>query len=109
MLLHELPSQSIEAVFAEAHRILEPGGKMVHLDFYLLPNTFARFIHLGHSKRNNEPFMESLIQMDIKQILETHGFDNISIKPFEEADGTLALNYEPWRFPWTIIEANKAV
>jgi ubiquinone/menaquinone biosynthesis C-methylase UbiE len=109
MLLHELPSKSIKAVFAEAHRVLEPGGKMVHLDFYLLPSKFARFMHIGHSKRNNEPFMEAFISMNIKQMLKAQGFDNISIKPFEEADGTLASTYKSWRFPWTIIEADKAI
>ena len=107
MLLHELPPKNIKAVFAEAHRVLAPGGKMVHLDFYLVPDKFDRFIHLGHSKRNNEPFMVSFIKMDIKQILETQGFKNISIEPFEEAEGTLALDYSSWRFPWTIISAEK--
>jgi hypothetical protein len=66
-------------------------------------------MHIGHSKRNNEPFMEAFISMNIKQMLKAQGFDNISIKPFEEADGTLASTYKSWRFPWTIIEADKAI
>ena len=107
MLLHELPPESIKAVFAEAHRVLAPGGKIAHLDFYLVPTKFGRFIHSGHSKRNNEPFMVSFTKMDIKQILESQGFTNISIEPFEEAEGTLAPDYKPWRFPWTIISAEK--
>ena len=107
MLLHELPPKSIKAVFAEAHRLLTPGGKMTHLDFYLVPTKFGQFIHSGHSQRNNEPFMMSFIKMDIKEILESQGFPNIIIEPFEEADGTLALDYKPWRFPWTIISADK--
>ena len=109
MLLHELPPESIKAVFAEAHRVLAPGGKMAHLDFYLVPTEFGRFIHSGHSKRNNEPFMESFIKMDIKQILENQGFKNISIEPFEESDGTLTSDYKPWRFPWTVILAEKTI
>jgi ubiquinone/menaquinone biosynthesis C-methylase UbiE len=109
MLLHELPPESIKAVFAEAHRVLAPGGKMAHLDFYLVPTKFGRFIHSGHSKRNNEPFMESFIKMDIKQILENQGFKNISIEPFEESDCTLTSDYKPWRFPWTVILAEKTI
>ena len=47
--------------------------------------------------------------MDIKQILENQGFKNISIEPFEESDGTLASDYKPWRFPWTVILAEKPI
>ena len=54
MLLHELPPKEIEATFAEAARVLEPGGWIEHLDF--LPqvqprsDAFTRFIHYGHAK-----------------------------------------------------------
>ena len=108
MLLHELPPKSVKAIFEESYRLLEPGGKMVHLDFYLVPQKFNRFIYSGHSKRNNEPFMMSFMNMDIEKILRQKGFSNIAIEPFEEADGTLAKDYSFWRFPWTLISAEKS-
>ena len=109
MLLHELPPKEIEATFAEAARVLAPGGWMVHLDF--LPqvqprgDAFAQFIHYGHARRNNEPFMEPLARMNLEESLRRHGFDEIAIEAFEEAPGALAPDYPNWRFPWTLIRA----
>ena len=112
MLLHELPPKEIEATLAEAARVLAPGGWMVHLDF--LPqvqprgDAFGQFIHYGHGRRNNEPFMEPLARMDLEASLRRQGFTDIAILPFEESDGALAEDYANWRFPWTLIRARKA-
>jgi ubiquinone/menaquinone biosynthesis C-methylase UbiE len=112
MLLHEMPPPAVERTLAEAARVLKPGGKMVHLDF--LPQTqprgdaFARFIHAGHGRRNNEPFMAPLAEMDLAGVLVRLGFANVEIRAFEETDGALAPDYASWRFPWTVIVAEKA-
>ena len=111
MLLHEMPPPVVERTLAEAARVLKPGGRMVHLDF--LPqaqprgDAFARFVHYGHGRRNNEPFMEPLAEMDLAATLERLGFTNVEIRAFEEADGALAPDYASWRFPWTVIIAEK--
>lgn len=107
MLLHEMPPPALEVLFEEAHRVLAPGGRMVHLDFYHLPDAFARFIHCGHGRRNNEPYMQPLADMDVKATLEDKGFRNVEIRPFEEADGVLDASYGNWRFPWTVIMAER--
>jgi len=107
MLLHELPPAEVEKVLAESARLLKPGGRMVHLDFLPADDEFARLIHFGHARRNNEPYMEPLANMDLPGVLERLGFKNIEITPFEEADGTLAPGYAYWRFPWTLISAER--
>ena len=107
MLLHEMPPKLVGAAFAEAHRLLQPGGRMVHLDFHHLPDAFARFIHYGHGRRNNEPFMEPFAEMDLKAVLAAKGFENVTVAPFEEADGTLDPGHADWRFPWTLIVAER--
>lgn len=108
MLLHEMPPPTVEKTLAEAARVLKPGGKMIHLDFYHFPNPFARFIHYSHGRRNNEPFMEPLAEMDLQSLLTRLGFKNISVEPFEESEGALAAEYASWRFPWTVISAERA-
>jgi SAM-dependent methyltransferase len=108
MFLHEMPPPAIEKTLAEAARVLQPGGKMVHLDFYHLADPFRRFIHYTHGRRNNEPFMEPLAEMDLPGTLERLGFRNVKIEPFEEADGALAPEFRTWRYPWTVITAERA-
>ena len=107
MLLHEMPPEVVERTLAEAHRVLRPGAAMVHLDFLPKDDPFDRLIHFGHSRRNNEPFMEPLARMDLPALLKKLGFRDIRIEPFEEADGVLEPGYRSWRFPWTVISARR--
>ena len=104
MLLHELPPKAVEGVFREAYRVLQNGGRMIHLDFYEVPDAFDRFIHFGHGARNNEPYMEPLVKTDLRAMLARNGFTDVEIAPFAETD---AQN-DGWRFPWTVIAARKA-
>jgi hypothetical protein len=45
--------------------------------------------------------------MDLSGVLERLGLGRVEIRPFEEADGALAPDYPSWRFPWTVIIAEK--
>ncbi len=109
MLVHELPPAEIGEMLDESFRVLAPGGRMVHLDFYALRGPFDRFIHYSHARRNNEPYMEPFCEMDLEAELADRGFVDIEIRPFEEADGALAPDYPNWRFPWTLISARRPV
>ena len=52
--------------------------------------------------------MEPLAEMDIAGLLEKLGFKNVRIEPFEEADGVLSPEFRTWRYPWTMITAERA-
>lgn len=107
MVLHELPPKTLDEFFDEAFRVLSPGGRMVHLDFYCLPDAFRRFIHHGHARRNNEPYMGPLAEMDLTKFLTSKGFVDVEILPFKESDDIDIEANNSWRFPWTVIAATK--
>lgn len=107
MLLHEMPPSHIEKVLHEAHRLLAPGGWSIHLDFRAADDPWAKYIHYGHSSRNNEPFMPPLDRMNLEAAHRRAGFDAVEIIPFEEMSGALSPDHEAWRFPWVIIAARK--
>lgn len=107
MVLHELPTKALEELFDEAFRVLEPGGRTVHLDFYEIPDGFRRFIHYGHARRNNEPFMQPLASMDLEALLKKKGFVDIEIAPFKESADIDIEKNDAWRFPWTVVAASK--
>ncbi|MEE2746122.1 MAG: hypothetical protein VX617_04480, partial [Pseudomonadota bacterium] len=104
---HELPVQQIESLLDEVIRVLRPGSRMIHLDFYCVADAFGRFIHYGHANRNNEPYMEAMAELDIAKMLKEKGLVNINVVPFAETDGINFSSYPYWRFPWTIISAEK--
>ena len=108
MLLHELPPSHLRRVVAETHRLLAPGGWVVHLDFLVLSgDAFDRFIHHGHGRRNNEPFMQALDGLDLAALHREAGFREVDVVSFEEAPGTLGPDHTAWRFPWALVAARK--
>ena len=106
MLLHELPEPAIEATLAETRRLLAPGGVSIHLDFRT-DDPFWQFIMYGHGVRNNEPFLEPLIRMDLADAYRRAGFDEVRIEPFAEREGATDPSNPFWRFPWAAIIARK--
>lgn len=107
MMLHEMPPPVIRDVIAESHRLLAPGGVAVHLDFLPPDDPFLTFLHFGHGRRNNEPYMEPLAKMDVLTAMRDAGFRDVRAVPFEEAPGAIAAAHERWRFPWTVIVGEK--
>ena len=108
MLLHELPPSHVRRVVAETHRLLAPGGWVVHLDFQVLGgDAFDHFIHHGHGERNHEPFMQALNRLDLAALHHEAGFREVDVLPFEEAPGTLDPAHTAWRFPWALVAARK--
>ena len=107
MVLHELPPEEVSASLRETHRLLAPGGVSIHLDFRT-SDPFWQFIMYGHGTRNNEPYLEPLIRMDLPTAYREAGFDTVSIEPFAEREGAADADYPYWRLPWVAVIARKA-
>jgi ubiquinone/menaquinone biosynthesis C-methylase UbiE len=76
MFLHEVPRKGIARVLAEAHRVLRPGGLMLHME--LPPNSqlspFDSFYLDWDSYYNNEPFYKPYRDLRPEQLCADAGF-----------------------------------
>jgi SAM-dependent methyltransferase len=107
MVLHELPPEAIRGLLRTAFDVLRPGGTTIHLDFLPPDDAFARFIHYGHGRRNNEPFMEPLAKLDLRRICTDIGFVDIAIEDFDETDPPPTDRGATWRLPWAVLRARR--
>jgi SAM-dependent methyltransferase len=76
MFLHELAPAAIKRVFAEAHRLLRPGGLMIHME---LPpndqmNAYDGFYLDWDSYYNNEPFYKPFRDQNCQALCAEAGF-----------------------------------
>ncbi len=77
MFLHELPPKTVQAVFKEAHRLLRPGGLMLHME--LPPNCrtepYESFYFDWDSYYNQEPYYKAFRDMRPIDCCVDGGFD----------------------------------
>ncbi|HEY7901026.1 MAG TPA: class I SAM-dependent methyltransferase [Caulobacteraceae bacterium] len=112
MLAHELPLAALPALFAEAARLLAPGGVLAFLDFQPTGDGFRDLAMIEHSSRNNEPFMAPMMAADLIGMAERAGLANARWTAFDErAAGALEGARWParaeWHFPWAVLHADK--
>jgi ubiquinone/menaquinone biosynthesis C-methylase UbiE len=76
MFLHELPTHLIKAFFAEAHRILKPGGVLINME--LPPNdalgAYDAFYLDWDGFYNNEPFYKEFRDLSYSTLCTDAGF-----------------------------------
>lgn len=82
ILLHETSGKAMPKVFEECHRILKPGGMMIHAD---LPpfgdmDAYTQLILDNETYYNNEPFWGAMRDIDQIALAEKAGFSRNSIK-----------------------------
>jgi ubiquinone/menaquinone biosynthesis C-methylase UbiE len=78
MFLHELSYSSMRAIFSETHRLLKPGGVVLHVEQPQYAEgmpLFEQAMRDWDAFYNNEPFWSTLHEIDIDAYLTTAGFD----------------------------------
>ncbi|AMO72556.1 class I SAM-dependent methyltransferase [Sphingorhabdus sp. M41] len=82
ILLHETSGKAMPKIFKECHRILKPGGVMIHADLppFDLMDPFTQFILDNETYYNNEPFWGAMREMDQVQLAKDAGFPADTIR-----------------------------
>ena len=76
ILLHEAPPDAVRNILRETHRLLSPGGLMVHADFpgYGALDPLTAFLIDWDTWNNNEPFWGPMRDMDVPKAAREAGF-----------------------------------
>ncbi len=74
LLIHECPFEVNRAMFREAHRILAPGGIMLHDGYVPSQEPWAQFINSWFTYNANEPFSVGMRKLDYKRDFTEAGF-----------------------------------
>ena len=77
ILFHETSTSKLPAIFEECHRLLAPGGAMLHSDVATQSNYLPivdQVLTHWQTKHNGEPFWTQFADLDVKSILCQAGF-----------------------------------
>ena len=76
ILLHETSKKAIRRIMAECHRLLRPGGLMLHGEVpqYASMPVFDAFMLDWDTYNNNEPFWGTVHDMDLEELAAGAGF-----------------------------------
>ncbi|HWU04762.1 MAG TPA: methyltransferase domain-containing protein [Novosphingobium sp.] len=77
MFLHELSAEAMPRILAEAHRVLKPGGLILHVEqpqYGPDMPLFEQFMRDWDAYNNNEPFWSAMHGLDLKAEMASAGF-----------------------------------
>jgi SAM-dependent methyltransferase len=75
LLLHETSTGAMQRIFGECHRLLRPGGIMVHMDGVAFKDDpFDGYFSEWLTHYNNEPFLGTLQRLDWTDMAAKAGF-----------------------------------
>lgn len=77
ILLHETSEKAIHNIVRECHRLLAPGGMMIHAETppYKDMDPFDAFMLDWDTRNNNEPFWARSHEIDLGELSASGGFD----------------------------------
>lgn len=125
ILLHETSGQAMPRIFRECHRLLRPGGVMIHADLppFDTMDPFTQFILDNETYFNNEPFWGAMREVDQVQLAADAGFPKDDVRfdtapmaimeamgappPMDEVPEFKAGEYAPGG-GWEVLVARKA-
>lgn len=82
ILLHETSNKALPRIFEECHRLLAPGGMMIHADLPPFENmdAYTQLILDNETWFNNEPFWSAMRNLDQVKLAIKAGFEEAHVR-----------------------------
>ncbi len=100
ILLHETSAAAVARIFAACHRLLAPGGVMLHVEVPVRNAELSPFDQVmvdWDTENNNEVFWRGLHDMDLPAAAEAAGFAPEAVfDEFFDAGHRAFINSRPW-------------
>jgi len=79
VLLHETSKAATRKIFAECHRLLRPGGVVIHCEVPPMEGlgVWGKVMGDFESLYNNEPFWRGVQNLDLPAVMREAGFDDV--------------------------------
>lgn len=75
LVLHETSNRAVRNIFRECHRLLRPGGYMLHADGIAhQEDPYDKYMAEWSAHYNNEPFLGTLQDLNLSQVARDAGF-----------------------------------
>lgn len=82
LLFHELPQDAARAIFAEAKRLLRPGGHFAIMDMNPQSEVYAKMPpYILTLLKSTEPYLDRYFTLNVSQALMDAGFERPTITP----------------------------
>jgi ubiquinone/menaquinone biosynthesis C-methylase UbiE len=108
IMLHETSKSALVRILQECHRLLRPGGLMLHLEIPRGKTVIEKFMHNWESYNNNETFCRYMTNIDLKAEAVKGGFDPAKtlVDEFVPKLDVAQMNYTE-HFFWKILAAHR--
>ena len=109
IMLHETSRPALKNILAETHRLLKPGGLMLHLDVPRGTSKFEQFMSQWETYNNNETFSSYMTDVDLPALAVSVGFDKSRVKMAGAAPGQEGVkhSYVESGFAWPVLVGRK--
>jgi SAM-dependent methyltransferase len=109
IMLHETSSKALPRILAECHRLLRPGGLMLHMEIPRGNTAFEQFMYEWETYNNNETFSGYLTGLDLAQLATRAGFasDECRVEAARLGMQAEQRNYGQQEFAWPILVGEK--
>jgi ubiquinone/menaquinone biosynthesis C-methylase UbiE len=108
IMLHETSRSALVRIMKECHRLLRPGGLMLHLEIPRGKTVMEKFMHNWESYNNNETFCRYMTDIDLKAEAVKGGFaaGSTVVDEFVPKLDVAQMNYTE-HFFWKILAAER--